>query len=416
MDIQIEKKKGIRSKHWRFIAAGALVLIAGGWIAFGNHRSTLRVQKQTLIVAPAEKRTFFDFVRIDGQVQPIAQIQLSSLEGGIVEEILAEEGTDIRKGDVLVRLSNPNLDLSILNSEAELAEKQNFLRNTMVTMEQEKLNNRNEKLSADLDVKRKERNYRQQEALFREELIAHETYLQAKEDYELAREKQLLLAERLKQDSLFRSVQIDQMQESLDNMRQNLMLVRRRVENLRIKSPIDGELGLLDVVAGQNVAMGQKVGQINNLSDYKLEALIDEHYIDRIRNGLEGSLERQNKKYTLRVRKVFPEVREGKFKTELSFTSGYPENIRSGQTYFVNLELGLSAEAVLIPKGSFFQTTGGKWIFVIDRDQNKAYRRKIRIGRQNPQFYEVTEGLAPGEEVILSGYEQFKDNEILILE
>lgn len=416
MDIQIEKKKGIRSKHWRFIAAGALVLIAGGWIVFGNHDSTLRVQKQTLIVATAEKRTFFDFVRIDGQVQPIAQIQLSSLEGGIVEEILAEEGSNIKKGDVLLRLSNPNLDLSILNSEAELAEKQNFLRNTMVTMEQEKLNNRNEKLSADLDVKRKERNYRQQEALFREELIAHETYLQAKEDYELAREKQLLLAERLKQDSLFRSVQIDQMQESLDNMRQNLMLVRRRIENLRIKSPIDGELGLLDVVAGQNVAIGQKVGQINNLSDYKLEALIDEHYIDRIRKGLEGSLERQNKKYTLRVRKVFPEVREGKFKTELGFTSEYPENIRSGQTYFVNLELGLSAEAVLIPKGSFFQTTGGKWIFVIDRKQNKAYRRKIRIGRQNPQFYEVTEGLAPGEEVILSGYEQFKDNEILILE
>lgn len=416
MDIQLEKKKGLQKKHLPYVAGGAFVILLVGWIIFGNHRATLKVDARTLSIGNVTKDMFNDFVRVDGQVQPITTIQLSPLEGGIVEERLVEEGSKVKKGDVIIRLSNSNLDLSILNSEAELAEKQNFLRNTQVTMEQDKLNNRTEKLQLDLDVKRKLRAFQQQEELYKENLNSREEYLQAKEDYELAIEKRKLMIERLRQDSIYRSVQMDQMEESLENMRQNMIMIRQRVENLHVKSPIDGELGLLDVVLGQNVTMGQKIGQINDLSDFKIEAQIDEHYIDRVRAALPASFERQGTSFHLKVRKVYPEVREGKFKTDFVFDGERPDNIRTGQTYYINLELGQPTEAILIPKGSFFQSTGGNWIFVVSPDGKEAYRRKIRIGRQNPQYYEVLEGLEAGEKVIVSSYESFKDNEVLVLQ
>ncbi|MDL2308924.1 HlyD family efflux transporter periplasmic adaptor subunit [Bacteroidales bacterium OttesenSCG-928-B11] len=415
MDIKLEKKKGIRKKHLPYIIGGVVILFLLGWIIFGNHGSTLRIEGTGLNIAPVKEGQFNDYVRINGQVQPITVILVSAEEGGIVQEKLVEEGTQVNEGDVLVRLSNSTLDLSILNSEAELAEKQNFLRNTRVTMEQERLNLRLEKLQLDLEVKRKYRIYQQQKELFEEKLIAQEEYLQAKEDYELSKEKQLLVIERQKQDSIYRSVQIDQLEDNLENMQRNVMLIRERKEKLNVKSPISGELGLLDVVLGQNISMGQRVGQINDLSDYKIEVYIDEHYIDRVKSNLPATFERQGVKYQLRVRKVFPEVRDGRFRAELVFAGERPDNIRSGQTYYINMELGLPTEAVYIPKGSFFQETGGKWIYVVDEESGKAYKRTIRIGKQNPLYYEVLEGLQPGEKVIISGYEMFGENETLVI-
>ena len=208
---------------------------------------------------------------------------------------------------------------------------------------------------------------------------------------------------------------MDQMEDNLANMRRNVLLVRERKGKLEVCSPIDGELGLLDVELGKNVSSGQSIGQVNDLSNFKIEAQIDEHYIDRVKVGLSATFERDGQTYSLTVRKVYLEVREGKFRTDLVFTGTRPANIRSGQTYYLNLELGRPTQAVLVPKGTFFQTTGGNWIFVLDKAGNKAYRRNIRIGRQNPQHYEVEEGLEPGERVIISGYEAFKDNEILKL-
>lgn len=415
MDRKIEPKKGIKKKHIPYIAGGVLFLTFAGWAIFGNHQSTLRIDKKSVVIQNVLSDQFNDYIRIDGQVQPITVIQLSPLEGGIVDEILVEEGATLKKGQPIVRLSNSNLDLSILNSEAELAEKQNFLRNTQVAMEQDKLNNKTEKLQLDLDVRRKLRAYNQNEALYKDKLISKEIYLQSKEDYELAKEKQALVTERLRQDSIYRSVQVDQMEESLQNMRENMFLIRKRVDNLVVKSPIDGQLGLLEVVPGQNVAMGQRIGQLNDLTDYKIEAMIDEHYIDRVRTELEGTFDRQSNKYSIKVRKIYPEVRSGKFKTDLVFTGERPDNIRTGQTYYINLELGQPTQSVMIPKGTFFQSTGGSWIFVVDPDGSKAYRRNIKIGRQNPQYYEVTEGLEPGEKVIVTNYDSFKDNEVLIL-
>lgn len=416
MDIQLEKKKGIRRKHLPYIAGGAALLVLVLWIIFGNHASTLRVDARSLSIGEVRRDQFNDFVRVDGQVQPITIVQLSPEEGGIVQELVVEEGAQVHRGDVIVRLSNSNLELQILNAEAELAEKQNLLRNTQVTMEQDRLRNKTEQLQLDLESTRRLRNYRQQEKLYDEKLVAREDYVQAKEDYELARRKHALINERLRQDSLYRSIQMDQMEDNLSNMRRNVLLIRERKDKLEVRSQIDGELGLLDVVLGQNVQPGQKIGQINDLSDYKVEALIDEHYIDRVRTGLNATFDRQGAHFALTVRKVYPEVRDGKFRTDFVFTGERPDNIRSGQTYYINLELGQPTECVMIPKGTFFQSTGGNWIFVVDRDGKRAYRRKIKIGRQNPQYYEVTEGLEPGERVIVSGYESYKNSEVLVIQ
>ena len=252
--------------------------------------------------------------------------------------------------------------------------------------------------------------------LYEENLIAKEEFLKAQEDYELASKKYNLVVERLRQDSISRTIQMDEMETSLSNMRKNIALVHERKEHLNVRSQIDGELGLLDVVLGQNVSAGQKIGQINDLSDYKIEALIDEHYIDRVKKGLSATFERQGSDFELNVRKVYPEVRDGKFRTDFVFTGERPDNIRSGQTYYINLELGQPTESIIIPRGTFFQSTGGSWIFVLDKDGKKAYRRKIKIGRQNPQYYEVIDGLEAGEKVIVSSYESYKDNEVLVLE
>lgn len=418
MDIRIEKKKGLRAlftKRGIPYLAGALFLLFVVWLLVRDNSSTLRVDARTISVGTVARGEFNDYIRVTGQVQPITTVQLSPLEAGIVERLVVEEGASVRKGDVLVELSNTSLTLEILNSEAELAEKQNILRNTLISMEQQKLDLRLDKVQLDLDVERKRRTWQQNEELYRSNLIAREDWLQSKEDYELAERKRELNIERQIQDSLYRTVQIEQMEDNLANMKRNMELIRQRIGNLQVKSPIDGEVGLLDVVLGQSVSSGQKIGQVNDLSDYKVEAQIDESYIDRVRAGLDATFERQDTAFTMRLRKVYPEVRNGQFRADFTFVGAHPRNIRSGQTYYLHLELGQPTDAVIIPRGSFYQSTGGAWIYVVAPEGDRAYKRQIRIGRQNPQYYEVLEGLEPGERVIVSGYENYGSNDVLIL-
>ena len=414
MDRQIEKKSFLRRYAWYIAAAVALAALLV-WIVLGTTASTMTIDASDITISDVTRGKFDDYVRLNGQVLPIQVVQISPEEGGIVREKVVEEGTRVRKGDVILRLSNSNLDLQILNAEAELAEKQNLLRNTQVAMQQDRLNNRTEQATLDTDCDRKRRAYEQNARLYKERLISREVYLQSREDYKLARRKQSLISQRLKQDSLYRHVQMAQMEDNLDNMRKNVLLVRDRKNKLEVRSAIDGELGLLDVELGQNIVAGQNIGQINDLSDFKVQAQIDEHYIDRVRPGLSASFSRGGKTYLLRVRKVYPEVRNGTFRTDFVFVGERPAQMRSGQTFYVELALGKSQQATLIPRGTFFQTTGGNWIFVLDKSGRKAYRRNISIARQNPQYYEVTDGLEPGERVITSGYEAFKDNEVLVI-
>ena len=402
-------------KHLPYIAGGSVIILLLAWVIFGNHAATMRVDSKSINIADVTYGEFNDYIRLNGRVQPISIVQISPEEGGIVMEKVVEEGAQVKKGDVILRLANSNLDLSILNAESELAEKQNLLRNTQVAMQQDKLTNETEKATLDIDTQRKQRTYTQMERLYQEKLVSKEEYMQAKEDFELAQRKHNLVSQRLEQDSIYRTVQMDQMEDNLQNMRQNVAMIRERKNKLEVRATISGELGLLDAELGQNISAGQMVGQINDLSDFKVEAQVDEHYIDRVINGLPATFQRQNTSFGLKVRKVYPEVREGRFRTDFVFTGERPDNIRSGQTYYIDLQLGEPTESVLIPKGTFFQVTGGNWIFVVDKDGKKAYRRTIRIGRQNPQYYEVLEGLERGERVIVSGYEGFKDNEVLVL-
>lgn len=415
MDIQLEKKKGIQRKHLPYFVAGGLAVLLLGWILWRSNAASQTVEAASLNIAEVDYGEFNDYIRINGSAEPFSVVQLSPEEGGIVREKVVEEGAHVKKGDVILRLSNSSLDLQILNAESELAEKQNLLRNTQVTMQQDKLNNETEKVQLDMDTRRKQRTYLQYERLYGERLVSREEYLQAKEDYEVSQRKYGLVTERLKQDSIYRTIQMDQMEDNLQNMRRNVLLIRERKEKLEVRATIDGELGLLDAELGQNIVAGQMVGQINDLSDFKVVAQLDEHYIDRVSNGLPASMERQGTRFAMKIRKVYPEVREGRFRTDLVFAGKRPEHIRSGQTYYIDLQLGEPTEGVLLPRGTFYQATGGKWIFVVDKDGRKAYRRSIRIGRQNPQYYEVLEGLEKGEKVIISGYEAFKDNEVLIL-
>ena len=417
MDKIIEKKTGWRVAFTKKALPwwlGALLLVFVIYLIARPNNKTLRVDKDTVTISSAVKGEFNDYIRISGRVQPMTTIQLSPQEGGIVEKILIEEGSPVKTGDAILILNNDNLDLQILNSEAELAEKENILRNTQIQMEQQKLDVRQNVLEYGMQVDRLRRAYEQQKALYEDKLIAKEEYLKAEEDYRLAKQKYDLMAERSKQDSLYRGTQIDRMEESLENMQLNMSMIRRRKSNLIVKAPIDGELGLLDVVLGQSIAAGTKIGQINSVGTYKVEAQIDEHYIDRVIAGLEATFERQGETYSTVIRKVYPEVRDGKFKADFKFDGEQPDNIRAGQTYYLNLQLGQPEEAVIIPRGTFYQKTGGKWIYVVNKEGTKAVKREIRIGRQNPQYYEVLEGLEPGEKVITSGYDTYGDSDVLV--
>ena len=417
MDKIIEKKTGWRVAFTKKALPwwlGALLLAFIIYLFVRPNDKTLRVDRDSITTGTAIRGEFNDYIRISGRVQPMTTVQLSPQEGGIVQAILIEEGSRVRAGDPILVLSNDNLDLQILNSEAELAEKENILRNTQIQMEQQKLDIRQNQLEYGIQVDRLRRAYEQQKALYEDKLIAKEDYLKAEEDYRLAQQKYELIRERSKQDSLYRGTQIDRMEESLDNMLVNMSMIRKRKSNLIVKAPIDGELGLLDVVLGQSIASGTKIGQVNSVGTYKVEAQIDEHYIDRVVAGLEATFERQGETYATSIRKVYPEVRDGKFQADFKFEGQQPDNIRAGQTYYLNLQLGQPEEAVIIPRGTFYQKTGGKWIYVVNKDGNKAVKREIRIGRQNPQYYEVLEGLEPGETVITSGYDTYGDSDVLV--
>lgn len=419
MDIKLEKKTGWRavfSKKSLPYLFGVLVVALIAWLLLKENTTTLRVNMATVTVSNVEEGEFNDYVSLSGTVQPMTTMQLSPLESGVVERIVAEEGTMVKAGDIILEMSNKQLSMQILQSEADLAEKQNILRNTLISMEQERLSLRQEMLQLDLEVTRKQRTYKQNRELFNEKLVAREVYLQSKEDYELALSRRNLVRERQRQDSLYRTVQVAQLDENLRSMQLNMQLIRERVDNLKVKAPIDGELGMLNAVLGQTLSQGNAIGQINDLSAYKVTAMVDEHYIDRIVTGLTASFMRQENNYDMLLRKVYPEVRDGKFRVDLTFSGELPDNIRTGQTYNLNLKLGQPVETVYIPRGAFFQKTGGRWIYVVDESGKKAHRREIRIGRQNPQYYEVLEGLSKGEKVITSSYDNFGDNEVLILE
>jgi HlyD family secretion protein len=278
-------------------------------------------------------------------------------------------------------------------------------------MEQEKHSLEREVLTAQFDLIAKKRTWEQNKELYKDKLISRDEWLRSDESYQLADKTLALVMLRQKQDSAFRSLQLEQINGNLKNLQMNLSMIRQQQDYLNVKSPVDGQLGSLAVEIGQSVSRGFRIGQVNILTSYKIEADVDEHYIDRIRPGLTACIERTSDTLRLEIKKVYPEVKNGKFRIDLVFTGKLPDNIRIGQSYFIKLQLGQPSNAIEIPQGSFYQTTGGQWIFVLDKSGAFAVKRNIKIGRKNPQYYEVLEGLQPGEQVIVSDYSIFGNND-----
>ncbi|WP_241687962.1 efflux RND transporter periplasmic adaptor subunit [Ancylomarina salipaludis] len=411
MDRKIEKKKGLKAKHIYIVIAIILVFGLSMKMIFGAQSSTFRADEDKLNIAEVTSGSFKDYISIIGMVEPKTTIYLDLEEGGKVVEKLIDEGETVKKGDVIVKLVNNDLKLQILNTESSLAYQSNELRNTLISMEQQKINNLQQLLSIDTDIIRLKRRYEQNLKLYEKGFISKEDYLISKENYEFSRRDRDLRYQRMVQDSIFRENQKLQMNSSLKNMQQNLEMVRQRLENLNIKAPADGQLGSLEVEIGQSINRGQRIGQLHILNDFKIVAEVDEHYIDRVRRGLSGSFTRNDKSYHQVTKKVYPEVRDGRFKVDLIFDGESPEKLRTGQTYHIKLELGQPVDALLLPRGGFFQSTGGQWVFVLDESGDFATKRNIKIGRQNSQYFEVLEGLDAGEKVITNNYDNFGDND-----
>ncbi len=413
MDTEIKIKNPRLKKYGWWVAAGVIVIGAAVWGLVQSGHTVYRTDSAGLLVGEVTEGTFNDFIRLNGKVETGVIVQISALETGIVEKKWVEEGAMLQPGDIILTLRNPNLQQQILDSESQLAEKQNMLRDTELAMEKDRLQVRQDLLSARTQMNQKRRLYEQQKTLYNENLTSREEYLKAEEDYQLSRESLKLLEDRLRQDSIYRKVQIAQMQESLSNMQQNFAIVRQRADNLNIRATHAGQLGNLTAELGQNIVSGQQVGQINILDNYKIVVNIDEHYIDRVSAGLEGKSQKQNRQFDVEVKKVYPEVTSGQFRADLTIKGDVPANIRVGQSVPIDLLLGEPSQAIMLPRGSYFQTTGGNWVYVMSEDGKTAKRREIKIGKQNPQFYEVLDGLAPGEKVIISSYSNYGDADVI---
>lgn len=415
MDIQLEKKKGLQTKHYGYLAIGILLLFLGWKIIFNNSVSTFRTEKEKLSISEVFEGKFDDYISINGNVAPITTIYMDAYEGGRVTEKLIEEGLTVKKDEIILKLENQALYEQILASESNLALKQNDLRSTKLTFDSRLIDGKKSLATAEYELQRFKRNFEQNEALFNDELISKEDYIKSKEDYELSQKQYKIIKLQTEQDDALRKTSLAGLDTDLERMKKTLSMVYKRLDHLNVKAPADGQLGFLDAEIGQNIAQGQRIGQINVLTDYKIEATIDEHYIDRVQRNLTAILERNGEEYTLRLRKVYPEVRNGSFKVDLVFTADKPTTIITGQSYTIKLQLGESSDALLLPKGGFFQSTGGQWVFVVDSNEKEALKRLIRIGKQNSKFYEVLEGLKPGEKIITSNYDNFGNAERIIL-
>ncbi len=415
MDRVIEKKKGIKPKHI-FFAIGGLAL---GILIYSNivasHVSVYRTERDKVTISEVKEGQFNDYISVVGKVEPISTIFLDAIESGRVSERFIEEGATVKKGDIILKLENNQLYQTILNSEAALAEKENYLRSTKISFESEIVETQRNLLNNEYELIRAKRTYDQYQQLYKDELISKEEYLRSEEDYWYQEKLLKINQHKAKNDSLIRRSSMKTLEQDLEKMRQNLKLVYERLDNLNVKAPVDGQLGMLDAELGQSISQGARIGMINVLTNYKINASIDEHYIDRVERGLKGTFDRNNEEFNLKIKKVYPEVRNGQFEIDMVFDGEKPHNIRAGQSYHLKLQLGEPANAVLLNRGSFFQSTGGQWVYVLNETGTEATKHPIRIGKQNPQYYEVLEGLNKGDKVITSSYELLGNKDKIVL-
>jgi len=415
MDRRIKKKKWTPAKIAAWAASGAFVLFMLYLFLFKLNRSALNVQTERLTISTVERGPFQEFIPVQGNVLPIYQHYLTAMEGGQVEEIFVQAGAMVKQGDNIVKLANTNLLLDIMWREAELFQQSNNLRNTRLSMEQYRLQLSQTLEDVDSEMQRQKRIYDRYARLIQEKLISQHEFELSRDLYEHLVRKKILTEQSMANELKFRQAQVDALEESLQRMQTNLNIVKEKQENLTIRAPISGLLSALSVEIGQSKAPGERLGQVDVLEGFKVRAPIDELYLPRIQVGKPGEFDHAGKTYRLKVNRIYPEVREGRFEADMEFDGAEPEGITRGQTYHIRLFLSDVSEGLLLAKGGFFQSTGGNWAYVLDKSGSFAEKRRIRVGRQNTQVYEILEGLDQGDRVVTSSYESYGDIERLIL-
>jgi HlyD family secretion protein len=409
----------IQKKIWtpqRIGMIGGGLLLASFLIyqlAFSDKRSKLNVEKDKITVSAVKQGEFDEFIAVTGVVLPLKTIRLDAIVGGYVKEKLVEGGNMVKQGQVILRLENQQQKLNFLQSETEASRLVNELQNTRQRLKVEKFSLRTNLNDLDFQIDQNKDLYDRNKKLFADKVIPESDYLKSKRDYEkLVKQREIALESQTYQDENA-AIQIKQLEGMLERTQKNVAVYRETLENLVLKAPVSGLLSSIDVEIGSNINQGANIGQIDDLNGFKMRVDVDEHYISRIFAGLPASFEFNGKEYALEISKIYPEVLNGRFQVDMIFNKGIPDGIKRGQSSPIRLELGKASKAILLPTGGFFSDTGGNWVYVVDKSGKRAVKRKITLGRKNPEYFEVLEGLQEGDQVITSSYENFGDNEVL---
>lgn len=414
--------KKIKKKTWtpgRIAAIAAGVVVVGFFIysfIFMDFSSTLNVERDKLTISTVQEDSFQEFIQVTGTVQPIRTIYLDAIEGGVVQHVYLETGTMVEPGDTILTLTNSNLQLQVMQQTSGLYDQINNVRNSRLNLEQNTLRLQEQLANAKSQMEILKAQYERQKVLMEKDLISEEEFLTTKENYEYQKKRYELNYESFKKDSAQAITQERQLNESEQRMYQSLNAVQQILENLVVTAPIAGQLSTIELNQGQSINRGERIGQVDVLDDYKVRVAIDEFHLSRIVPGLKGTFTFSGEEHELVITKVYPVITNGQFEVDMEFVNESPDNLRRGQTLRIRLELGESSDAVLLARGGFYQTTGGNWVYKISEDGSEARRQEIRLGRQNPEYFEVISGLAPGDRVITSSYDTFGDNEVLKLE
>ncbi len=416
MDRKLEKKTWTPKRI--LAVAGILAFVVLSIYAFGfmDMRSTLNVDRNKITISEVREDTFQEFIQVTGAVQPIRTIYLDAIEGGVVQQVFLESGTQVVQGDTILTLTNSGLQLRVLQQTSGLYDQINNVRNSRLNLEQNTLRLQEQLANAQSQKEILRAQFERQKKLIERDLISEQEFQTTKENYEYQKKRYELTYESFKKDSVQTITQTRQLNNSEERMFQNLEAVQQILDNLTVTAPISGQLSTIELNQGQSISSGERIGQVDILDSFKVRASIDEYHLPRISPGLSGSFSFDGKTHELEITKIYPVIKDGQFEVDLEFVGEMPRNLRRGQTTRIRLELGESAQEVQIPRGGFYQTTGGNWIFVVNEEEGKAYKRDIVLGRQNPEFFEVQSGLQPGEKVITSGYSTFGSNEVLVLE
>lgn len=413
MDRKIEKKFW-SGRRILMIGAGALVaMLLAYTLIFADHRATLNVEKDKITISPVTKGTFDVYIAVTAVVMPLKTIRLDAIEGGYVSHKYLEGGSMVKAGDSILRLDNQRLMMDFVNHETEIYRLQNELQNTRLSIRQQKFTMQQAIYDFDAKIAAAQDLYDRNKQLVEEKIVARQEFNKNKFELEgLIKQRDIQLQSQRYQDENA-TRQISQLEGTLARTQRNLALMKENLNSLIVRAPVSGQLSSIDVEVGSSITAGQNLGQIDDLNGFKLRADIDEHYVSQVFSGLKATFEFDGKTYDMIVTKVYPEVKSGRFQADMNFEGKTPEGIRRGQSSPIRLVLGKSAEAVLLPLGGFFSDTGGNWVYVLDKDGKRAVKRNITLGRKNPLFFEVLEGLKPGDQVITSSYESFGNKDVL---